>query len=152
MSRIYRRQSILSIGVDEAFAYFASAKGFAEHFPYPVRFLENPEPWTLGSVLVFQYRVLGIWFKHTAKIREWDPPRLFADCQIGGFPREFCHYHHFRPVEQGTCVEDEVRYRSGLGGPFDALFVGPVIAHVFRRRHRNLARIFPVPAGRSQSC
>ncbi|MFZ2101298.1 MAG: hypothetical protein WAU86_12115, partial [Oricola sp.] len=63
----------------------------------------------------------------------WDPPHGFIDMQLSGPYAVWEHTHTFAPIESGTLIDDQVRYRLPLSPLGDIAY--PLV-------RRQLERIF----------
>ncbi|MDO4230631.1 MAG: hypothetical protein Q4D19_00700 [Lautropia sp.] len=139
----YQIRSFLNVGNREVFEFCRSRQGFCSHFPFPVEWKEGADvSWEEGDFIDFRYRAYGIWLRHRARVSACDPPRMFTDVQETGLYRKFVHTHRFEPEGNGTWVIDDIEFTLGYGALLDRLFGWPTIHAVFRKRHRNLQKIF----------
>jgi ligand-binding SRPBCC domain-containing protein len=71
----------------------------------------------LGDEVTFEARHLGVWWRLTARITRFEPPRLFVDEQVRGPFRWLAHAHEFIPTEGGraTLMVDRFAFVSPLG-------------------------------------
>jgi ligand-binding SRPBCC domain-containing protein len=63
---------------------------------------------------------LGLRWRVTSRITEFDPPNRFVDEMIRGPFSRFRHEHLFEPTSGGTRMQDVVEFRM-RGGPLSAI-------------------------------
>lgn len=82
-----------------------------------------PETLSVGAVIDFSVRLLGLRVRWRSLIREYDPPHRFVDVQLWGPFARWEHQHRFLEGSEtgeahgavGTWVEDRVTYCLPLG-------------------------------------
>ncbi|MGZ8782023.1 MAG: SRPBCC family protein [Gaiellaceae bacterium] len=124
MSRdvVLERTQVVPVPIEDAFAFFSSARNLERITPPWLRFRIVEEPSELGAGARLRYRLslFGLPIRWRTEIVEWSPPRGFVDVQRRGPFRLWEHSHRLRAVEGGTEIYDHVRYRLFLG-PLGAL-------------------------------
>ena len=76
---------------------------------------------SLGDEVTWEARHFGLWWRLTARITVFDPPRRFVDEQVCGPFRAFTHTHDFQPAARGgdggaaTVMVDTFRYEAPFG-------------------------------------
>lgn len=144
--RLLERRQIVPGRPEEVFAFFADPWNLEAITPswLGFRIVEAPARLERGSLIRYRLRLLGVPVRWRTEIAEWDPPRGFVDRQLAGPYRLWVHTHRFAPVEAGTEVRDEIRYRSP-GGPLeplvDRLVVRPRLEAIFDFRTARLAEL-----------
>ena len=87
---------------------------------------------------------LGLPQYHVSLIAPFEPYRFFRDRMVAGRFRSFEHGHAFTPTQNGTRLNDEVRFTLPFG-PFGWLaarfILVPHIRGLMRRRFRLLKQI-----------
>jgi ligand-binding SRPBCC domain-containing protein len=87
----------------------------------------------LGDRVTFQARHLGIRWRLTAHVSEYDRPEHFADVQERGPFKRWHHAHHFTPDGTGgTVMRDVVDFTAPLG-PL-GVFVERLVLHRYMIR------------------
>jgi ligand-binding SRPBCC domain-containing protein len=87
----------------------------------------------LGDSVTWDARHLGLRWRLTSRITEYDRPQRFVDEQVRGPFRSFRHLHEFRPINGDTLMIDEFDFRA----PFGPL--GRIAERLFLTRYmRNL--------------
>jgi ligand-binding SRPBCC domain-containing protein len=90
-----------------------------------------------GMMFDYNLRQFGVPISWRTLITEVDAPRAFADIQVRGPYKSFCHSHQFRDVGHGTLMVDRIDYEL-WGGPFapiiNALYVRPMLHRIFHHR------------------
>jgi len=69
----------------------------------------------LGDEVTFEAAHLGVRWRLTSKITEYQPPRLFVDTMVQGPFQGFEHRHEFQPTLTGTLMLDHFTYKAPLG-------------------------------------
>jgi ligand-binding SRPBCC domain-containing protein len=69
----------------------------------------------LGESVTWEARHFGVRQRLTSLITAMDRPRHFRDEMTAGAFRELAHDHWFEPVDGGSRMTDELRFRSPYG-------------------------------------
>jgi ligand-binding SRPBCC domain-containing protein len=135
------RTQVVPLPVGETFAFFADPANLEAITPPWLRFRirEAPPELRRGSLLRYGLRLFGVPLGWRTEISEWRPPRSFTDTQLAGPYLVWVHTHRFSPVENGTEIYDNVRYRVPGGMIVDRLFVARRLDEIFRFRAERLA-------------
>jgi hypothetical protein len=94
-----------------------------------------------GETVTWRARHLGRWRALTAQMTAFDRPRHFQDRMIEGPFRAWIHDHHFRPVEGGTVMTDEVEFSAPfgpLGRLVERLYLTGYLRDLLEHHHRHL--------------
>lgn len=86
-------------------------------------------PLSLGDLVIFEARHLGVRQQLHVRIVRMEPPHLFADEMSRGAFKSLHHLHEFLPDGSGTLMRDTLRWQSPLG------FLGRIADVVFLRCH-----------------
>jgi ligand-binding SRPBCC domain-containing protein len=135
---VVRRSVIVNAPVEKVYEFCASPHGFEMQFPFKVRWIKKPLLWTQGAEIEFDYKFLGCWLKHRAKVTECHTNVRFVDEAVGGLFTTFKHEHDFHGKGNTTIYTDTVAVALGLGKIGDILLGKFVIQRVFKRRHQRL--------------
>ncbi len=73
-----------------------------------------------GEEVTWRAWHVGVPFRMTSRIAEYDRPRIFVDQQVRGPFGEWRHEHRFEEADGHTVMRDVVDFRSPLG-PLGAL-------------------------------
>lgn len=136
--RVLRREQVLDVPVEEAFAFFSRAENLEAITPPLLRFRitgETPAEIRKGTLIRYRLRLHGVPVSWLTRIEEWDPPHGFVDRQIHGPYALWHHTHTFEPLgDERTRMVDLVRYGHRLGP------LGTLAEHLLV--NRDLTRIF----------
>lgn len=153
--KIHRLHTIqrLPVALDEAWAFFSSPKNLPLITPPWLDFRitnDVPDAMYPGTIITYTIRpMLRVPVKWTTEITHADAPHYFVDEQRFGPYRLWHHQHHFRPVEDGTEVEDLVHYAlpfGPLGALVHTLTIRNRLGEIFAFRRNALADRFGVAA------
>ena len=141
-----RREQLLDVGVEEAFAFFSRAENLEAITPPWLRFrVVTPAPIEMraGTRIAYRLRLRGVPVRWLTRIEEWDPPHGFIDRQVKGPYALWHHTHSFEPAGEGrTLMHDVVRYRhrlGPLGGVAQRLVVERDLRRIFDFRRDTIA-------------
>lgn len=136
--------------LDLVFAFFADASNLDAVTPPWLHFrILTPLPLTMrtGAFIDYRLRVHGLPFSWRTEITSWDPPHRFVDEQKRGPYTHWRHEHTFTETDEGTLIEDRVRYRMPGGALLHSLLVRRDLERIFRYRQEQVrARLVPVAA------
>jgi hypothetical protein len=136
----------------QVFPFFADARNLQELTPSWLDFeILTPCPieMRVGRLIDYRLRIRGVPIRWQSEISAWEPPSRFVDEQRQGPYRLWVHEHRFEAQDEGTGVEDVVRYAVRGGALINRLLVAPDLDRIFRYRHQRLRQIFGAspPAG-----
>lgn len=134
-----RTATRLNVPVEEAFAFFSSARNLGLITPAAMRFriLDAPEAMTGGARIRYRLRIAGVPFGWLTRIAAWDTGRRFVDTQESGPYRAWWHEHTFRGDGTQTVMEDRVLYTPPfgvLGRMAHRLMIAPMLRRIFAYR------------------
>ena len=144
------REQFLPISIEEAWAFFSSAKNLARITPPDMNFLiqtdlEEKEI-EEGQLIDYTIRPLfGIKMKWKTRITAVDKPRTFIDRQLKGPYAFWEHRHSFIEKDNGVLMKDEVNYQIPfglIGNLAHSLFVRKKLNQIFDYRSATLHKIF----------
>jgi ligand-binding SRPBCC domain-containing protein len=101
-----------------------------------------------GDQVRWQAEHLGLRWKLTSRITEFDRPRRFVDEQVRGPFRSWWHAHQFQPSDEGTLMIDLVRYQLPLGPVgklIGKLYLDAYLANLLEQRAQMLKAIAEEP-------
>src|SRR4029078_4989817 len=107
-----QRTQVVSVPLEQAFAFFADAHTLEQITPPWLRFriVEPPDELAVGARLRYRLSLFGIPIRWRTEIVAWNPPRRVVDVQRRGPFLLWKHAHRLTPVENGTEIYDHVRY------------------------------------------
>lgn len=133
--------------LDPVFAFFADASNLDAVTPPWLHFrILTPLPLAVrkGTLIDYRLRLHGLPVSWRTEITSWDPPHGFVDEQRRGPYTLWRHEHVFTETDEGTLIEDRVRYRMPGGVLAHALLVRRDLERIFRyRQERVRARLAP---------
>jgi ligand-binding SRPBCC domain-containing protein len=135
--------------LDPVFAFFADASNLDALTPPWMHFrILTPLPLEMraGALIDYRLRLHGFPISWRTEITAWDPPRRFVDEQRRGPYTHWRHEHVFTETDEGTLVEDRVRYLLPGGGLAHALLVRRDLERIFRYRQEQV-RVRLAPGG-----
>lgn len=103
----------LPLPVDAVLPFFVEAANLQRTAPPELRFaILTPQPVEMrrGTLLEYRLGLFGVPFRWRTRIAAWDPPHDFVDVQLSGPYGRWEHTHLFVPNEEGTVIDDHVRY------------------------------------------
>lgn len=143
---------------DELVPFFEDPRNLGRLTPSSMGFELLTHDVALRPGLEVRYRVrplFGVPLTWTTRISEADSAHGFVDVQARGPYREWEHRHRFEPIDGGTVIHDEIRYRLPLGPLGDlahALVVRRELEWIFRFRAAAIRAVFApaaAPTGRT---
>jgi len=152
LTKVYTlsREQYLPITIEQAWAFFSSAKNLAQITPPEMKFVIhtrlNDEPIYPGMKIDYTVSpLLNMPLKWTTEITNVQAPFAFTDRQLKGPYKLWEHTHTFESVLGGVRMTDEVKYALPLGilGPLiNRIVVLDRLEHIFNFRERKLRHIF----------
>lgn len=144
-----RRVQHIPATIEECWEFFSDPRNLPKITPPWLDFQIDPlngDEFYPGMIITYRVRpLLGIpvrWMTEITHVRE---PSAFIDEQRFGPYRMWHHEHHFRKIDGGTEITDDVRYVIGFG-PLDPWInrwvVRPKVEEIFEYRFEQLKRIF----------
>lgn len=144
---LHRVQS-LPVSLPAAWDFFSDPANLARITPPWLRFrivTRKPGPMFAGQILSYKVRALpGLDVRWVTEITHVREPSFFVDEQRLGPYRFWHHKHHFRSVEGGVEVEDEVHYALPCWplGELAGGFVASRLEAIFDFRREVLEGLF----------
>ena len=146
----FKTEHLLPVSIDVAWDFFSSAKNLARITPPEMEFkiLSNLDEKEIYEGMIIDYIVkpaFGIPLKWQTEIINVNKPHSFADRQLKGPYKIWEHTHTFIQQENGTLMQDEIKYQIPLGilGQLaHSLFVREKVKDIFRFRENALNKIF----------
>ncbi len=144
------REQYLPIPIEEAWAFFSSAKNLAKITPGEMQFEVltklTDEPIYTGMEINYIVRpLLNVPLKWTTEITDVTPPFIFKDRQLKGPYSLWEHTHVFARVPGGVKMTDEVKYALPLGilgGIMHSIIVRKKLEDIFNFREKALTGLF----------
>jgi ligand-binding SRPBCC domain-containing protein len=142
------RETVVPLGLDETFAFFADAGNLERLTPPWLAFtILTPRPIAMGEGTLIDYRIIlyGIPIPWRTRIDVWEPGVRFVDRQLAGPYLWWHHEHRFDSVEGGTRVTDHVEYVPRLRW-LSSVFVRRDVSRIFAYRQKMLPRLLTAAA------
>jgi ligand-binding SRPBCC domain-containing protein len=146
---VLETRTVLPLPREELFHFFSAAENLERITPPELKFsIVTPTPIQMGAGALIDYRLslFGLPFRWQTEITQWEPPHAFVDTQLRGPYAQWIHLHRFTPVEGGTLMEDQVRYR--LPVPVLGMAGLPVVKlqlrRIFSYRERRIRELLNV--------
>jgi ligand-binding SRPBCC domain-containing protein len=146
-----KRTQILPVDIDTAWNFFSSPKNLARITPSYMKFkilhISGEDKMYPGQVIRYKlYPIPLVPFFWTTEITHVQEPFYFVDEQRTGPYALWHHQHHFKEVDGGVEMIDEVNYAIPLGilGRFSHwMFVERQLNSIFDYRYAYLEKTFP---------
>ena len=138
-----RFDTVVPVGLDDAFAFFANAVNLERLTPPWVNFrirTEMPVQMREGAVIDYHIAIYGMPLPWRTRIDVWEPGIRFVDRQVAGPYRWWRHEHRFEPVSGGTRVIDEVEFLPRVSW-LSSWLVQRDVRRIFEFRQHELARL-----------
>jgi len=131
-----KRTQTLPISLNEAWSFFSAPENLVAITPrrMGLKILSKSagEKIHVGQVIHYRIKVLSFWnVRWVTEITHVNEPDFFVDDQRVGPYALWNHQHHFREVEGGVEMTDNIRYAIPLG------FIGRLANHLFVDREVN---------------
>lgn len=145
-----QRKQFLPITLHEAWDFFSSPQNLSKITPAKMNFrilhVSGGTKVYAGQIIRYRVQILPFystgWVTEITHVQE---PNYFVDEQRFGPYALWHHQHHFREVEDGVEMRDEVAYaiRFGwLGRLANCIFVGREVNAIFNHRVITLEKYF----------
>jgi ligand-binding SRPBCC domain-containing protein len=138
-----RFETVVPVGIDEAFAFFSNAANLERLTPPWVNFrirTAMPIEMREGALIDYHIAIYGMPLPWRTRIDVWEPGIRFVDRQVAGPYRWWRHEHRFEPVDEGTRVIDEVEFVPRAAW-LSAWLVRRDVGRIFEFRQHQLARL-----------
>lgn len=106
-------ETVVPVGIGEAFTFFADAANLERLTPPWINFrILTPLPIAMGEGTLIDYQIVlyGLPIPWRTRIDAWEPGVRFVDRQVAGPYRWWHHEHRFEAAEAGTRVIDHVEF------------------------------------------
>ena len=146
MADMIHSEQKIPVALDEAWAFFSTPRNLDELTPPDLRFsVRHLDSETMYEGQMIHYRirlapmVWTTWITEIARVEGGDDWRLFVDEQRLGPYHLWHHRHHFKAIQGGVLMSDEVHYHVGkgpIGALAEALYVNRQVRKIFRFREK----------------
>ena len=148
------RTTLIKSRREDVFAFFQDAKNLSRITPpwlgLTIREIDEP-PMRKGFRIEHTLRWMFVRLTWDVVIKDFEPPRYFADEQVKGPYKYWRHVHTFEDVEGGTMMRDRVQYQlpfGALGSITHALVVKRQLRSIFDYRNRQIRMILATASAR----
>jgi len=141
---------MLPIPIEEAWEFFSSPKNLSKITPaqmgFEILYVSGGEKAYAGQIIRYKIKVLPWVTMHwVTEITHLKEPFHFIDEQRFGPYALWHHQHHFKAVDGGVEMTDEVNYSiplGFLGRLAHWFFVGREVNRIFDFRFKTLEKLF----------
>src|SRR5688572_29769556 len=131
-----KRVQKLPITQQQAWDFFSSPRNLGAITPTRMKFkilsISGSNKMYAGQVISYRIQIFPLWsINWLTEITHVDEPNFFVDDQLFGPYSLWHHQHHFREIDGGTEMTDEVHYAIPFG------FVGRIANWLFVEREVN---------------
>ena len=146
--RILTRMQWIPKSLEETFEFFQNEKNLEDITPPSLNFKvlkKSTSKIEKGSLIDYKLKINGIPIRWRTLIATWNPPESFSDYQLKGPYKKWDHTHNFRPLGNGTLMEDRVIYKLPLGlvgRIFGMWYVKKDVNKIFNYRWDKVKKIF----------
>ena len=151
--KIYHLKRIqkLPLTLEEAWTFFSSPMNLSKITPaemgFRILYISGGDQAYAGQIICYKIKILpGISVHWVTEITQVKHQQYFIDEQRFGPYALWHHQHHFKAVDGGIQMTDEVNYAISLGvlGRLaHMLFVGRQVSAIFDHRKKVLEAFFP---------
>lgn len=145
---LLERTTLIKAPRGDVFAFFHDAKNLSRITPpwlgLTIREIDEP-PMRSGFRIEHTLRWMFVRLTWDVVIRDFEPPRYFADEQVKGPYKYWRHVHTFEEVEGGTLMRDRVQYELPfgiLGSLTHRIVIARQLRSIFDYRNRQIRKIF----------
>ena len=138
-----RFETVVPVGLDEAFAFFSNAANLERLTPPWVNFrIRTPLPIQMceGALIDYRISLYGVPLPWRTRIDVWEPGVRFVDRQLSGPYRWWRHEHLFEVHPHGTRVIDQVDY-APRAAALSSWLVRRDVGRIFAFRQGALASL-----------
>jgi ligand-binding SRPBCC domain-containing protein len=143
-----KRIQSLPIGIQEAWDFFSTPENLKRITPEKMNFEimhRTGDELFEGQVIRYKIKIPpGVRVRWVSEITHVNKPHHFVDEQLSGPYALWHHEHHFKEIEEGVEVTDEVTYAIPLGwiGRLaNVIFVKRELNAIFDYRHSMLRKL-----------
>ncbi|HEY3406508.1 MAG TPA: SRPBCC family protein [Ohtaekwangia sp.] len=144
------RKQVLPISLEQAWKFFSAPENLLKITPnnmgFHILYSSGGDTLYAGKIIIYRIRVLPFytttWVTEISHVQE---PHYFVDDQRSGPYALWHHQHHFKKVDAGVEMTDEINYAipfGFIGRLANWLFVGRQVNAIFNYRFRILETHF----------
>lgn len=145
-----KKKQFLPISMEEAWEFFSSPKNLKDitppHMRFDIQYISGNNKMYQGQIIRYKLQpVPGIPVNWTTEITHVNEPYFFVDEQRFGPYALWHHQHHFKEVEGGVEMTDEVNYAipfGVIGQIANRIFVEKQVNNIFDYRFNVLEKMF----------
>lgn len=154
---LLERTTLIKAPREDVFRFFEDPKNLERITPgwlgLTIREIDEP-PMRKGFRIEHTLRWMFVRLKWDVVIKDYEPPRYFADEQTKGPYKYWRHVHTFDEANGGTLMRDRVQYElpfGALGSITHALVVKRQLRSIFDYRNRQIRMILATASARGAS-
>jgi uncharacterized protein len=141
---VLSQRTLVYAPIEKVFQFFFKPQNLGVMMPSSMQFRilsEVPDEMREGLQIEYAIKLGPLRLRWRTRIKEWQPPGLFAYSQESGPYRCWWHQHRFQPDGDRTLMEDRVYYAPplGLAGTLiNSVFVAPALRRIFSYRKQAM--------------
>jgi hypothetical protein len=134
--------------IENVFDFFSAAKNLEEITPdflnFKVKNMSSPEI-EKDTIINYKLKIHGVPANWQTQITEWVPLKMFVDNQNKGPYTLWHHTHKFTALENGTLIEDRIKYKVPghlIGLLALGAFIRKDVSQIFQYRIKKIKTKF----------
>ena len=150
------RTQVINQSIDKVFSFFSKPENLEIITPKYLNFkIITPVPinMVVGQLIDYKLKIHSFPIKWTSLISHYDPPYSFVDEQVRGPYALWHHTHLFKEQENGTLIEDQIKYQipfSIFGKLLNFTFIKRDLENIFNYREKTISRLFQLKSNENK--
>lgn len=143
-----KKEQIIKRSLKEVFSFFQQPENLSKITPTNLGFTiisKSPIEMKKGCLIEYKISLLGLPVYWKTEITDYNPPYSFTDKQLKGPYALWVHTHHFKEIDEGTLMTDEVKYSIPMGFIGEIahmIYVKKELEHIFEYRYKIIEEVF----------